>query len=210
MSRISDSPLYPKLRWLAAIWLLIYVPSYTAAYGVTNFLFLCNLGVFITALALLVGNQLLISTQAVAAPFIGLVWALDAGTRLLTGDFLFGGTAYMWDPQYPLFTRLLSLYHLFWPLLVLWCSRKNGYDRRGWPAQTAIAGVGLVLSRWLTAPELNVNYAYRDPLFNLELGPGPLHLALIAAVLGGVIYGITHAFLTRVLKLPSPESTRSS
>ena len=59
---------FPRLRILALIWLLIYLPSYTAAYGVMNFLFLCNLGVMVTALGLIVGNHLLVSSQAVAAP----------------------------------------------------------------------------------------------------------------------------------------------
>ncbi len=196
--------LYPRLRWLALVWLLVYLPSYAMAYGVMNFLFLCNLGVLITALALLIGNQLLVSTQALAAPVIGLVWGLDAGTRLLTGSFLFGGTAYMWDPQYPLFTRFLSLYHLFWPLLVLWCVRTKGYDRRAWKAQSALAAVTLLASRLLTERELNVNYAYADPFFQLQLGPAPLHLAIVLTALCGIIYGATHGFLLRVLRCPAP------
>lgn len=202
MSPDVSSPLYPRLRWLALAWLLIYLPSYGTAYGAMNFLFLCNLGVVLTAVGLILGNQLLVSTQALAAPAIGLVWALDAGWHLLTGSFIFGGTAYMWDPQYPLFTRLLSLYHVLWPLLVLWCVRTKGYDRRSWPTQTALAAAALLASRLLTEREVNVNYAFADPLFQLQLGPAPLHLAIVLAALSGVIYGCTHGFLIKVLRCP--------
>ena len=193
---------FPRLRWLGLVWLAVYVPSYAAAYGFANFLFLCNLGVMLTAVGLLAENQLLLSSQALAAPMIGLAWALDAGWRLTTGDFLYGATSYMWDPQYPLFTRLLSLYHVVWPLLVLWCVRRVGYDRRGWPLQTAIAAAAVLVARLATAPADNVNFAFRDPFFGVQIGPAPLHLALVLLALAGVAYGLTHLALERTLGAP--------
>lgn len=189
--------LFPRLRWLGVAWLAIYVPSYWLAYGPLNFLFLCNVGVMITALGLVAGSRLLVSSQAVAAPIIGLVWALDAGYRVLTGDFLFGGTAYMWDPQYPLWTRLLSLYHLAWPLLLLWIMGRIGYDRRGVWLQTAIAGTSLAVARLFTDPALNINFAFVDPFLGRQFGPAVLHVAISLAVLAGVAYGLTHRLLCR-------------
>jgi len=193
---------FPRLRWLGLVWLAVYVPSYAAAYGFANFLFLCNLGVMLTAVGLLAENQLLLSSQALAAPVIGLAWALDAGWRLATGDFLYGATSYMWDPRYPLFTRLLSLYHVVWPLLVLWCVRRLGYDRRGWPLQTAIAAAAVLAARLATAPADNVNFAFRDPFFDVQIGPAPLHLALVLLALAGVAYGLTHLALERTPGAP--------
>lgn len=206
----GDARPYGRLRWLGLAWLAVYLPSYTLAYGVTNFLFLCNLGVMVTAVALVAGSRLWLSSQAVAAPVIGLAWGLDAGSRLLLGAHLFGGTEYMWDPQYPLFTRLLSLYHVAWPLLVLWCVRRAGYDRRGWPLQTAIAAAALIVARSATGPEENVNFAFRDPFWNLQLGPAPLHLALVLAALAGLAYGATHLLLLRLApRAATGRSTRS-
>lgn len=196
---------YPRLRRFALLWLAIYVPAYAWAYGALNFLFLCNVGVIITALALIRGDQLWISSQAVASPLIGLAWALDAGTRLLTGSFLFGGTEYMWDPQFPWFTRMLSLYHLAWPALTLWCVRRRGYDRRGRLLQAAIAGVGIVAARLLTEPEQNVNYAYTAPFFNVQLGPPALHLTITVLFMAVVVYGAVHLFIIRVLGCPAPD-----
>lgn len=195
---------FPRLRWLGLIWLAVYVPSYAAAYGWANFLFLCNLGVMLTAVALLAENRLLLSSQALAAPVIGLAWALDAGWRLATGGFLYGATAYMWDARYPLFTRLLSLYHVGWPLLVLWCVRRVGYDRRGWPLQAAIAATALLVARLATAPADNVNFAFRDPFLDVQIGPAPVHLALVLAALAGAAYGLTHLALRRAFAAPRP------
>lgn len=98
-----------------------------------NFLFLCNLGVILTAVGLLTGSALLLSSQAVAAMIICLVWCIDAGGRLLFGFFPLGATAYMWDPQYPLFTRLLSLYHV-------------GFGRSFGPAPLHLAVLFVVLA----------------------------------------------------------------
>ena len=44
--------LFPRLRWLGLAWLVIYLPSYAAAYGFANFLFLCNLGVMLIPVSL--------------------------------------------------------------------------------------------------------------------------------------------------------------
>ena len=95
MAYDGDGATSPVLRWFAVLWLLIYLPVYASTYGWANFLFLCNAGVILTAFALIVGHRLLLSSQAIAAPVIAVAWALDAGWKLATGDFLYGGTAYM-------------------------------------------------------------------------------------------------------------------
>lgn len=187
--------LFPRLRWLGLAWLVVYLPTYAAAYGFTNFLFLCNLGVLATAAALLAGSRLVLSSQAVAAPVIGIAWGLDAGWRVLAGHHLYGGTEYMWDPQYPLFTRLLSLYHLAWPVLVVLVVRRVGYDRRGWPLQAAIATSAVIVCRVFTAPEENINFAFVDPIFGRSFHPAALHVAIVLIALAGVGYGLTHLAL---------------
>lgn len=191
----AHSLLFPRARWWALAWLAVYLPSYSIAYGARNFLFLCNLGVLLTAIAIVAGSRLLLSSQAVAAPSIGIAWALDLGWRLVTGAHLFGGTEYMWDPQYPLFTRLLSLYHVVWPILVVALVRRVGYDRRGWACQAAVAAIALVVCRLFTPAVENINYAFVDPLFHRAFEPPLLHLALVVATLAGVAYALTHAIL---------------
>lgn len=194
---------FPGARWLALAWLAVYLPAYSQAYGWVNFLFLCNLGVILTVAGIWRGSSLLISSQAVAAMPVCLAWWLDAGGRLLLGRHPLGVTAYMWDPCYPLFTRLLSLYHVAWPIVLVWCLRRVGYDRRGYPAQGAFAVVVLLVS-CLTDPALNVNFAFAAPLFKRSLGPAPVHLALTALALVGVMYGATHLALAALLPRRSP------
>lgn len=185
-------------RWLGVVWLAVYLPAYAWAYGWANFLFLCNLGVILTTIGLISGSRLLLSSQAIAAPVIGLAWGLDAGWRLLSGHHLFGGTEYMWDASLPLFTRLLSLYHVAWPLLLLlWLSR-IGYHRRGWPLQAGVAAAALVTARLFTTPAENINFAFSDPFFHRQLGPAAVHLLCVWLALAGIAYGTTHVCLRRV------------
>jgi hypothetical protein len=193
----------PRLRIFAVLWLLVYLPAYTVAYGVSNFVFLCNLGVILTALGLLTGSALLLSSQAVAAMVICLVWCVDAGVHLLFGWFPLGATAYLWDPQYPLFTRLLSLYHVAWPFVLLHALRRTGYDPRGYALQAGVAAAALALSRFMD-PARNVNFAFTDPFFGRAFGPGPVHLAVVYLALVGVVYAATH----RLLKAALPEAKR--
>ncbi len=43
---------FPRLRWAAAAFLAVYVPAYALAYGLANFLFLCNLSVLLAGAGL--------------------------------------------------------------------------------------------------------------------------------------------------------------
>ena len=194
-SLVSGSHPFPRLRWLAPLWLAVYLPLYAWAYGWVNFLFLCNLGVILTAIGLWRPSRLLLSSQALAALGITTVWAIDFFGRLLTGHHPLAVTNYMWDPQYPLVTRLLSLYHLAWPVLLLYCLRRLGYDRRAWAFQAGIAGIVLVVCRLWTDPAKNVNFAFVDPLFHRSFGSAPVHLLIVWIGLAGLLYGLTHWLL---------------
>ena len=198
MSAATPGSGFPRLGWLGMLWLLVYLPAYQSAYGTRNFLFLCNIGVILTAIGLIARSRLLLSSQAVAAPIIALVWALDVGWKLATGEFLFGGASYMWDAGYPLFARLLSLYHVAWPLLLWYVLRRTGYDPRGWPLQAGIAALAILAGRLLAPAAENVNFAWTDPFFGRQFGPAALHLAFCWALLSGIAYGATHWLLRRM------------
>lgn len=188
----------PRWGWLGALWLAVYLPIYQSAYGALNFLFLCNIGVILTALALILRSRLLIASQAVAAPVIALAWAVDVGWKLATGDFLYGATSYMWDVAYPLPARLLSLYHVAWPILLWAILRRVGYDTRGWALQAVIAALAMLAGRWLAPTADNVNFAWSDPFLGRQLGPPVVHLLLCWSLLAGLAYGATHWALKRL------------
>jgi len=199
---MSPGPLtFPVLRWFGLLWMVVWLPAYSSVWGWANLLHLCDVAVILTFVGLWLANPLLLSSQAVGSLAAGFFWILDAGWRLTTGRFLVGGTDYMWDARYPLWVRLLSTFHVGLPLVLLWTLRRVGYDRRALGFQAAIAAVLLILSRFLSAG-LNMNYAYRDPLFHRAWGPAPAHIAMIFIPLVVLVYWPTHLLLSWLFRAP--------
>jgi hypothetical protein len=187
------------LRVAAAAWLVLFVAVYGWAYGAANFIRLCDVAVIVTCLGIMTGSALLVSSQAVSSLVVDLAWDLDLLGRLLLGRHLIGGTEYMWDPSYPLWVRLMSLFHVAWPPLLVAVLRRLGYDPRGFALQCAIAAVVLAASRFILPGE-NLNFAHRDPFFHRSWGPAPVHLGLTYAVLVGAVYWPTHLVLRMALQ----------
>ena len=179
----------------------VWLPAYFRVWGWANLLHLCDVAVILTFVGIWFANPLLLSSQAVGSLAAGIFWISDVGWRLATGRFLIGGTEYMWDARYPLWVRLLSTFHVGLPLVLLWTLRRIGYDRRALVLQAAIAAVLLLSSRFLSA-ELNMNYAYRDPLFHRAWGPVPAHLAMIFIPLVALIYWPAHLLLSALFQAP--------
>ena len=199
---MSPGPVtFPALRWFSLLWMLVWLPSNLRVWGWQNMLHLCDVAVVLSFVGIWLANSLLLSSQAVNSVAAGFLWVLDVGWRLTTGRYLVGGTEYMWDARYPLWVRLLSTFHLGLPLVLLWTLRRVGYDRRALGLQAVIAALLLIVSRFLSA-DLNMNYAYSDPLFHRAWGPAPAHLAMIFVPLVAVIYWPTHLLLSRIFRSP--------
>lgn len=163
----SRLPLGLKLVYTAFMALL--VPVYWHHYGPTNFLYFCDLALFLTLVGMWMEKPLLASMAAVGILLPQIVWCADFLAQLC-GVKLLGMTAYMFDPARPLFLRGLSLFHGWLPFLLFYMVRKLGYDRRALLAWTGLAWVAmLVCFFWMPAPgslpadakaPVNINYVY--------------------------------------------------
>jgi hypothetical protein len=193
----------PWARWASVAWLAVWIPAYAAYWGWENFLHLCDVAVFLTCLGFACNNALLLSSQAVSSLLGDRLWCIDACWRWIAGRSRTGGTEYMWDARIPLWVRLLSLFHVVLPVMLLMALRRTGYDRRALPLQCAIAAGLLVASRFLGAAQ-NVNYAFADPIFHRAYGAAPLHLAVIFGALAVIIYWPTHVLLARAFPAEPP------
>ncbi len=186
---------FPVLRWVSLLWMVVWLPAYVRVWGWANLLHFCDVAVILGCAGLWWGSSLLISSQAVSSLTAGILWSIDVGWRLVTGRFLVGGIDYMWDTRFPVWVRLLSTFHIGLPVALLWAMRKTGYDRRALALQAAIAAGLLIVSRFLPA-EMNMNYAYRDPLLHGAWGPAPVHLALTFIGIVVLVYWPTHLLLS--------------
>lgn len=189
------------LRLGALVWLAVWIPAYWRTWGAVNFLHFCDIAVILTCIGFVLNSALLISSQAVAAILVDVVWIVDVTSKILFGHYILGGAEYMFDAHYALWVRLLSLFHIVMPVLLLWAVWRYGYDQRGWTLQLGIALVAFIASRF-TNPALNMNYAYADPFFHRQWGTAPTHVLVIFTFMLVVVYLPTHFVLKRWAKRP--------
>jgi hypothetical protein len=188
------------LRWSAVLWLAIWVPAYWRTWGPANFLHLCDIAVVLVCFGLLTNSALLLSSQAVGSLLVDVAWMLDAAWHLARGHGLLGGADYLFDTSYPLWVRLLTLFHVAMPLLLLWALTRTGYDLRGWLLQCAIALAAFVAARFTSASE-NINYAFQDPFIHRAWGPGPAHVLISWLFMAIAVYLPTHMALRAIFRM---------
>src|SRR5271154_1426328 len=189
------------IRCAAVAWLAVWIPAYWRTWGAANFLHLCDVAVILACVGVFTNSALLISSQAVSSLLVDAAWALDAGWRLFRGRALLGGADYLFDAHHPLWVRLLSLFHVVMPILLLWALHRTGYDRRGWALQCAIA-LPLFIAARFTNPAENINYAFVDPFIHRQWGPAPIHVLISWLFMAFVVYLPTHLALRKIFPAP--------
>jgi hypothetical protein len=204
-------PLWLKIAW--TVWVLCWAPVYWKQYGAQNILFFCDLGNVLIALALWKESALLFSWQAVSLLVFQTLYTIDLAGAWLTGRHPIGGTEYMFDPHLPLAVRLLGLFHVVTPALLLWAIWRLGYDRRGWKLQTLTCWL-VVPINYFWRPEHNVNWARGIFFVEQHAIPGPAYLAGYLLLVPLLIYYPTHLALLHWAKhgdlpvLPSEKTPR--
>ena len=185
-------PLRLKIFWTA--WVMVWAPIYWREYGSQNFLFFCDLGNLFIAAGLWLESPLILSWQACSLLLFQSLFSVDLAAALVSGHHPIGGTEFMFDPQVALRIRLLSLFHVVTPPLLLWAIWRLGYDGRGWKYQTLTAWI-VVPINYFWRPQYDVNWA-RGPFFREQHAvPGLLYLLGYLIIVPAVVYFPTHRFL---------------
>ena len=208
----SKIPLATKAA--ATAFLVILIPIYLHTYGPTNFLWFCDAALILTVAGMWLESSLLISMCAVGILLPQCLWLVDFGSNLL-GIHLLGLTGYMFDPRLPLFTRGLSLFHGWLPLLLVWLLVRVGYDKRALSAWSGLAAGLLLVGYFFTPPAgadladpnipINLNYVYgfndRKPQTWVNQN---LYLILWFGALWLVVFFPTHLALRKIFATPKP------
>jgi len=183
--------------WLKVVWTLFmaaWLPLYWRQYGAQNFLYFCDIGNFFITLALWTESPLIFSWQATGLLLFQTLWTIDIAGMLLFHRHFIGGTEYMFDPQKPLLLRMLSLFHLVVPPLLLWSLKRVGYDARGWKLQILTAWVVIPIN-YFWRPQYDVNFARGLFFREQHLVPGWMYVAAYLVVVPLTIYFPTHLLL---------------
>jgi len=185
-------PLWLKLFW--TVWTLVWAPIYCWQYGLQNFLFFCDLGNILITFALWMESPLIFSWQACELLLFQILFVVDLVLALLTGHHYIGGTEYMFDPGIALWIRLLGLFHVATPPLLLWAIWRLGYDSRGWKLATLTTWI-VVPVNYFWRPQSDVNWA-RGLFFRAQHAvPGALYLLAYFVAVPALIFFPTHRFL---------------
>ena len=187
-SEDSRVPLWLKLASTA--WLLVWVPLYWKYYGGQNFLYFCDLGNLLITLGLWLESRLILSWQAVGLLVFQTLYVVDLIGAFVLGKHPFGGTQYMFDVTIPFPVRVLGLYHLVVPVLLLWAVRRLGYDPTALKYQIVTTWV-VVPINYFWRPEYNVNFA-RGIGHEQHVIPGWLYLLGYLVAVPLLVYWPTH------------------
>ncbi len=185
-------PLWLKIAW--TVWLVIWAPLYWKQYGLQNFLFFCDLGNIFVGIALWLESPLVFSWQACGLLIFQSLYIVDLAGALVTGHHFIGGTEYMFDPGLPLMVRLLGLFHVVTPPLLLWALHRLGYDRNGWKYQTVTAWIVIPVN-YFWRPQFDVNWARGLFFREQHVVRGWMYLLAYLLAVPLVIYLPTHLFL---------------
>jgi len=210
--RKKQIPLAAKLA--ATLFLAVLVPVYLHTYGPTNFLWFCDAALLLTVAGMWLESPLLISMCAVGILLPQCLWLVDFGVNLLGFHFL-NLTSYMFDPQIPLFTRGLSLFHGWLPLLLVWLLVHLGYDKRALFGWTVLAAT-LVLVCYFFMPPAGVHLANPNIPININYVDGfnneqpqhwvnqNLYVVLWLGVLWLAAFLPTHWLLRKIFAVSPP------
>jgi len=187
-------PLWLKVVWTA--WVIIWIPIYWHTYGAQNFLFFCDLGNLLICVGLWLESPLIFSWQACSLLLFQTLFTIDLVGALVSGKHIIGASEYMFDPHLAIGVRLLSLFHVVVPPLLLWAIWRLGYDDRGWKLQTLTACIVIPIN-FFWRPRMDVNWA-RGPFFQEQhVVPGLAYLVFYLVVVTLVVYWPTHLLLHR-------------
>jgi hypothetical protein len=205
-------PLWAKVLYTA--FMCVLVPFYWSWYTPWNFLYFCDVALFVTLAGMWLESPFLLSTQAVGLLLPQMLWVADYLAYLVAGIHVTGMTAYMYNTDLHCFVRALSSFHGWLPFLLIWLVLRLGYDRRALRAQAALA-VAVLLGSFFLAPApppleaqpsaaVNINYVhgFDDTQAQTMMPPLAWLASLTAVVLVGFLLP-THLLLRRLVPPPA-------
>ncbi len=198
---IPDSPRVPlALKISLTIFLIILVPIYWRYYGPQNFLWLSDIGLLLTLLALWLESPLCISMAAIGILPLELVWNVDFFGQLLLGHTLIDLSSYMFNPIYPHYLRALSLFHIFMPTIWIWYLIKWGYHKKAFICFVPVFWCTFIVTYLCTSPKENINWVFMPIKYNWHGLPTIVWLIILLTGLPLIIFWPMHKLLSYLFR----------
>ncbi len=204
---VTIGPSRRGLRWLGGALLghfaFVCIVKFSGGKG-AELLWISHVGLLLTGLGLILSSRLLWTTALTLVVVPHTLWIVDCVVGLATGDFPLDLTNYVTQAG-PL--EWLGTAHHFYllPLLLALFLRDRVWPVEAWPLSIAVFLGLTVVSRGLTPPTDNVNWAFGvcpewdTPAVSAinRLG-GSVHLLLLNAFVAGMILTPTAWGLSRL------------
>jgi hypothetical protein len=155
------------LKFFYFFFTIVLIPVYWYYYGPQNFLWLSDIGLFLTVIGLWTNSPLMISMAAVGVLFVELIWNVDFFAHLLFNSNMIDLADYMFDSSYPLILRAISLFHVINPVIWIWYLAKYGYDKRALYYFTALYWIVMLLTYSLTQVKENINWVFWPQIYSV-------------------------------------------
>lgn len=174
-------PLWLKIAWTAMV--IVIVVIYWRHRGPANFLWFSDIAILALVPGLWLESSFIVSLTACMVFVAELLWCVSFFGRPLCLPRVTLIADYMFDRQTPMWLRAVSMFHVPLLAVVVWGTWRLGYEPGVFPWTVLIAWLVLLLTRWLTAPEHNINHVYRFPVAaGAHLTPVQHMLALMMIV----------------------------
>jgi hypothetical protein len=161
-----------------------------------NFLWFSDITLLLAFFAVLFESSLLASMAAIGGIIFESLWTLTLLTALVF-NVQFELTNYMFDPSIPIWIRLISLFHIILPPLLIWLMIRLAYKRVAWPIQIGIIWIAIVLTWLFTDPNENINFVFGYQ----KIGWSPVPYLLLEAGVMAFILTATHLLILRIRKI---------
>ena len=155
-------PLWLKVAWTAMVVAIVLI--YWRHRGPANFLWFSDIAFLALVPGLWLESSFIVSLMACMVLVPETLWSISFFGGLLRLPRLTRLADYMFDQQTPLWLRAVSLFHVPLLAVIVWSPWRLGYDPGVFPWAVLIAWVVLLLTRWLTEPDRNVNHVFRFPI----------------------------------------------
>lgn len=173
-------PLSFKLAYTAFVLMILVI--WLKHYGWRNLLWFSDIALLGAVPALWLESAPLASILTVAVLVPELLWNVDLLLRLVLRRRVIGLTEYMFERERPRMLRLLSLFHVPLPAVLLWMLWDYGYAADvALPGAMLLAAIVLPASRVFGSAEANINWTYGPGVVQQRFGPAAYVAGLYAA-----------------------------
>jgi hypothetical protein len=160
---------WTSIMYALTFFTVILVPIYWHYYGLFNFLWLSDIGLFLTVIALWADSTLIMSMAAVGVIAVELIWSIDFFVELIFQKQTLSIASYMFDDKYPWWLRALSLFHLVTPMIWISYLHEHSYDPRALGYFTLLYWCVLIIVYTYTMTKENINWVFVPAKYNLTV-----------------------------------------